>query len=175
MHKRPMKRLRVKTKDKFHIGYERERKYNFLKYWRIVRYYVKRKYELSESDLEMLLYLYDEGRFNSDDFKEYSNIMHWDRDRFWNMRKNGYIDVWRKKNEVANRKAIYELSTKSKRIVNLVYKRLLMEEEFSENPRSNPIMKGSTYTDRVYRMAIKKMNKKIRGSQSQNSEEDDSF
>jgi len=36
-------------------------------------------------------------------------------------------------------------------------------------------MKGSTYTDRVYRMAIKKMNKKIRGSQSQNSEEDDSF
>ena len=167
MHKkRPMLRKRVKQKEKYHVGYERERKYNFLKYWRIVRYYVKRKYELSESDLEMLLFLYDEGRFDSAGFKEFANILEWDRDRFWKLRKAEYIVVWRKKNEVSNRKAIYELSAKSKRIVNHVYKRLLMKETFSENPRINPIMKGDTYTDRVYRMAIKKMNAKIRGKQS---------
>ena len=161
MQKRPMKRLKVKAKDKYHIGWERERKYNFLKYWRIVRYYIKRKYELSESDLEMLLFLYDEGRFDSKDFKEYANIMNWDSERFWRMRENELIIVWRKKNEVANRKAIYELSAKAKKIVLMVYKRLLLEEPFSENPRHNPIMKGDSYTDRVYRMAIKKMNKKI--------------
>jgi len=175
MHKRQMKRLRMKAKDKYHITYERERKYNFLKYWRIVRYYVKRKYELSETDLEMLLFLYDEGRFTSTDFKEYSNLMHWDRDRFWKMKERDFIGVWRKKNEVANRKAIYELTAKSKKIVSIVYRRLLMEETFSEDPRHNPIMKGSTYTDRIYRMAIKKMNSKIKDSQERKFLEDDSL
>ena len=160
--KRPAKRIRQKASDKYHIAYEKERKYNFLKYWRIIKYYVKRKYNLSETDLEMLLFLYDEGKFNMDKFKEYANVMHWDRNRFWNLKQNKFINVWRKKNEVANRKPIYELSVKSARICNLVYKRLLLEEKISENPRINPVMKGTTYTDRVYRMAIKKMNRKIR-------------
>ena len=110
----------------------------------------------------MLLYLYDEGKFDMNQFKEYSNIMHWDKLRFWSLKKRGFVNVWRKKNEVANRKPIYELSIKSSRICNLVYKRLLLEEKISENPRINPIMKGSSYTDRVYRMAIKKMNEKIK-------------
>lgn len=159
---RPAKRVRQKAKDKYHIKYEKERKYNFLKYWRIVKYYVKRKYELSESDLEMILHLYDEGTFTMEEFKDYANIMHWDRNRFWNLKKDGFFTVWRKKNEVSNRKAIYALSVKSNRICNLVYKRLLLEEKISENPRINPVMKGDSYTDRVYRMAIKKMNKKVK-------------
>lgn len=151
-----------KNSEKYNISYEKERKYNFLKYWRIVKYYVKRKYNLSEPDLEMLLYLYDEGRFDMDAFKEYSNIMHWDRNRFWKLKQKGFINIWREKNEVSNRKAIYELSITSSRICNLVYKRLLQEEKISEDPRINPVMKGSSYTDRVYRIAIKKMNQKIK-------------
>ena len=151
-----------KNSEKYNISYEKERKYNFLKYWRIVKYSVKRKYNLSEPDLEMLLYLYDEGRFDMDAFKEYSNIMHWDRNRFWKLKQKGFINIWREKNEVSNRKAIYELSITSSRICNLVYKRLLQEEKISEDPRINPVMKGSSYTDRVYRIAIKKMNQKIK-------------
>ncbi len=160
--KRPAKRIRQKRNDKYNISYEKERKYNFLKYWRIVKYYIKRKYSLSEPDLEMLLYLYDEGRFDMEAFKEYSNIMHWDRNRFWKLKEKGFINVWRKKNEVLNRRPIYELSVSSNRICNLVYKRLLLEEKISENPRINPVMKGNSYTDRVYRIAIKKMNQKIK-------------
>ena len=95
-------------------------------------------------------------------FKEYSNIMHWDRNRFWKLKQKGFINVWREKNEVSNRKAIYELSITSSRICNLVYKRLLQEEKISEDPRINPVMKGNSYTDRVYRIAIKKMNQKIK-------------
>ncbi len=160
--KKATKIKRRKNSEKYNISYEKERKYNFLKYWRIVKYYVKRKYNLSEPDLEMLLYLYDEGRFDMDAFKEYSNIMHWDRNRFWKLKQKGFINVWREKNEVSNRKAIYELSITSSRICNLVYKRLLQEEKISEDPRINPVMKGNSYTDRVYRIAIKKMNQKIK-------------
>ena len=85
---------RRKNFQKYNISYEKERKYNFLKYWRIVKYYIKRKYDLSEPDLEMLLYLYDEGRFDMNAFKEYSNIMHWDRNRFWKLKKRGFINIW---------------------------------------------------------------------------------
>lgn len=165
--KRPMKRIGRKAQDKYQISYTRERKYNILKYWRIVRYYIKRKYEISEADLEMLLFLYDEGRFTADQFKDYSNTMCWDRHRFFRLKNEGYINVWRKKNEVPNRKPIYELSRKALSLCNNLYKKLLDNEVISEDPRSNPIMKGSSYTDRVYRMAIKKLNR------SRESQEDD--
>ena len=110
----------------------------------------------------MLLYLYDEGKFDMISFKEFSNILHWDRDRFWKLKQRGFINVWRKRNEVANKRPIYELSLKAVRICNSVYKRLLLKEKTSEDPRANPIMKGNSYTDRVYRIAIKKINQKIK-------------
>ena len=134
------------------------RQYNFMKHWRTIRYFYKRKYDLSESELEVLLYLYDEPRFSREDFYVASNTMHWDPNRFYAMRDRGFIVVWREKNEVANRKALYELSTKAKSICNSLYKKLLGEESISENVYNNPIMKGESYTDRVYRMAIRKMN-----------------
>jgi len=68
---------------------------------------------------------------------------------------------------VPNRKPIYELSRKALSLCNNLYKKLLDNEVISEDPRSNPIMKGSSYTDRVYRMAIKKLNR------SRESQEDD--
>ena len=134
------------------------RQYNFMKHWRTIRYFYKRKYNLSESELEVLLYLYDEPRFSREDFYVASNTMHWDPNRFYVMRDRGFIVVWREKNEVANRKALYELSTKAKSICNSLYKKLLGEDSISENVYNNPIMKGESYTDRVYRMAIRKMN-----------------
>ena len=134
------------------------RQYNFMKHWRTIRYYYKRKYDLSESQLEVLLYFYDEPRFSREDFYEASNIMHWDPNRFYTLRDRGLIVVWREKNEVANRKALYELSAKAKNICNSLYKKLLGEEKISENKYLNPIMNGDTYMDKVYRMAIRKMN-----------------
>lgn len=134
------------------------RQYNFMKHWRIIRYFYKRKYNLSESELEVLLFLYDEPRFSREDFYQVSNTMHWDPNRFYNLRERGLIVVWREKNEVANRKALYDLSTKAKGICLSLYKKLLGEESISENSEYNPIMKGNTYTDKVYRMAIRKMN-----------------
>ena len=44
---------------------------DYLKYWRVVRYFVKRKYGLSQSELEMLLFLRSEKYFSKDDFDEF--------------------------------------------------------------------------------------------------------
>ena len=53
---------------------------------------------------------------------------------------------------------MYELSVKSKRICNSIYKKLSQEEHIPENPHNNPIFKGSGYADKMYRKLIKKMN-----------------
>ena len=41
-----------------------------------------------------------------------------------------------------------------------MYKKLMKEELISEDPRSNPIFKRETYTDKVYKKIIEKMNSK---------------
>ena len=39
------------------------KKNDYLKYWRVIRYFVKAKYGLSTADLEVLLFLYSEKYF----------------------------------------------------------------------------------------------------------------
>ena len=45
---------------------------NYLKYWRVVRYYIKKKYNLTTAELEVLLFLKTEGRFSRDDFDTFT-------------------------------------------------------------------------------------------------------
>jgi hypothetical protein len=55
---------------------------NYLKYWRVVRYFINAKYGISQPDLEMLLFLYDEPYFTRAKFKEFDKVFSWDKDRF---------------------------------------------------------------------------------------------
>ena len=57
-------------------------KNDFLKYWRVVRYYIKRKYNLTQADLDILLFLYSEGRFTRQVFKAYEGVVNWEPKRF---------------------------------------------------------------------------------------------
>ena len=41
---------------------------DYLKYWRVVRYFIKAKYGLSQADLDILLFLYSEKYFSKDKF-----------------------------------------------------------------------------------------------------------
>lgn len=137
----------------------REREHNFLKYLRVVRYYIKRKYDLSGMELDMLLYLYDMPYFRKDDFNYYGNTMSWDKQRFFQMVNKGLIKEWRPGGEKYGRAKLWELSHKGKTICLLTYKKLLREEPISEEPRSNPIFKKQNYTDKIYKKVIEKMNR----------------
>jgi|TARA_B110000908_G_scaffold15613_1_gene17818 uncharacterized protein YqgQ len=138
----------------------RERQSNFLKYWRIVRYYIKRKYDISLMELDMLLYLYDTPIFKKEDFNYYGNTMSWDKKRFYEMISKGLIKEWRPGKEKYGRSKIYELTHKGKSICSLTYKKLLQEEPISEDPRSNPLFKNENYMDKIYNKVIQKMNSK---------------
>ena len=138
----------------------RERKYNFLKYLRVVRYYIKKKYGLSSAELDMLLYLYDVPVFKKDDFNVFQPSMSWNKKRFYQMINEGYIKEWRGGGIKNARSKMYELTQKSKTICLSMYKKLLKEEKITEDPRINPVFKNNSYTDKMYRKIIQKMNAK---------------
>ena len=70
---------------------------DYLKYWRVVRYFIKKKYNLTTSDLEMLLFLKSEGRFSKENFQEFNELLSWDKSRFERLRQQGWIEVFRKR------------------------------------------------------------------------------
>ena len=137
----------------------RTRDYNFLKYYRVVRYYIKKKYDITLMELDMILYLYDMPFFRKEDFNYYGNTMSWDKKRFYEMIKKELIKEWRPGKEQYAKAKMYELSHKAKSICSLTYKKLLQEETISENAVSNPIFKKETYMDKVYKNVIEKMNR----------------
>ena len=69
---------------------------DYLKYWRVVRYYIKKKYKLTTAELETLLFLKTEGRFSRDDFQKFNEVISWNKDRFEKLRRDGWIVVFRK-------------------------------------------------------------------------------
>lgn len=145
--------------DKVRINYDRRQPtFDYLKYLRIVRYWAKRTHEVGLADLEMLLFLYSERLFKRSDFNDYEELFSWDTSRFNDLLRDGWISVWRKSK--GSEPALYEVSYKGKRLIVSIYKKLSGEEIISESPQRNPIFKKSSpYTDKVYKRAIKRMNK----------------
>jgi hypothetical protein len=134
--------------------------HDFLKYWRVIRQWVKAKYGMGTPDLEMLLFLYSEQIFNKQQFKEYEELMFWDITRFKRLLTEEWIHVWRKRQ--GNETTLYELTYKAKRMINNIYNKL-NGEEISETAFSNPLFRlDASYMDKVNRNMIVKMNEEIK-------------
>jgi len=135
-------------------------KSDYLKYWRVIRQFIKSKYGLTQADLDMLLFLYTEDYFSKDKFKEFNELLSWDVTRFDRLRRDKWIEVFRK--NMGKRKALYTLSYKTKRMIDSLYKKL-NGEEIPTSPSKNPMFKRNVkYSDKVYRNFIKEMNASIR-------------
>ena len=129
---------------------------DYLKYWRVIRYFIKIKYGLSQGELEMLLFLKTEDYFSKDKFNEFDELLSWDVQRFDKMKRDGWIEVFRKR--LREMKALYQLSYKAKRMLTSLYKKL-EGEEIPTSPSSNKMFaKNVKYNDKVYRNFIKEMN-----------------
>lgn len=136
-------------------------KKDYLKYWRIVKHYVKVRYNINQQDLEMLLFLYSEEYFSRAKFIEYGRTMSWDRTRLKRMIDEGWIEIFRPYKNF--KKAIYTLSYKSKRLIHEIYKKLEGEEPLPETVDINPLKKKRlTYADRMYSKEMDVMNESIR-------------
>lgn len=142
-------------------------KSDYLKFWRVIRFYIKAKYGLSQPDLDMLLFLYSEKYFSKADFDEFDSLLFWDKDRFERLRHEGWIENFREK--INSRRAMYGLSIKATRMIKSIYNKL-EGQEIPMAPQNNPLYKRKVgYTDKVYRNMITKMNKAIRDHKLQNN------
>lgn len=134
-------------------------KYDFMKYYRVVKHWAVKNYDIDIQDLEMILYLYSEGIFSHSDFKEIEVIYRWDKKRLNRLIEKGFIKYWRDPSHVKGRKKrLYELSLKGKRMCNSFYKKLIGEEKIPQNRQKNKIYGKTTYIEKMYRKIIEKMN-----------------
>ncbi len=134
--------------------------HDYMKYWRVIRYWAKAKYKIGTPDIDMLFFLYSEQIFNKSKFKEFEECMSWDEPRFHRLLKEGWIHVWRKR--TGNETTLYELSYQGKRLVNTIYKKL-NGDEIAENPKNNPLFRhDASYMDKIYRNMILEMNQFIK-------------
>lgn len=133
---------------------------DYLKYWRIVKHYIKLKHGLNQQDLEMLLFLKSEEYFSREKFKEYGRTMSWHPTRLKEMIDRGWVEIFRPYKNF--KKAIYKLSPKAKHVLNSVYRKLEGEEPFTDNPDINPLRKKRlTYANRMYAKEMDVINEAI--------------
>jgi len=132
-----------------------------MKFYKVIRFWVKSKYNLTSCDLDVLFFLYSEGLFSVTDFDKFIQIFPWDRNRFNRLKKDGWIVKWR--NACKGEKALYEISYKGRVVVGNVYKKLL-GEEISEEIPNNPMFykTDATFTTKVHRNALIQMNKEYK-------------
>jgi hypothetical protein len=140
---------------------------DYLKYWKVIRQYVKIKYNLNQADLDMLLFLYSEAYFNKDKFDEFTRLVGWDSKRFKRMLRDGWLESFRKSDPKTHRRALYKLSFKAKHLVTLIYKYLSGEQLIAESYVNNPLLlkKSKRYRDAVMRGAVSQLNDTIRQQQ----------
>lgn len=129
---------------------------DYLKYWKVIRYFVKAKYNITQAELDMLLFLRTEKYFSKERFDDFDELLSWNVNRFDKLKRDGWIEVFRKRN--GNSKALYQLSYKAQRMLTSIYEKL-KGESMPTSPSKNPMFqKNVSYSDKVHRNMIKEMN-----------------
>tara|TARA_R100000995_G_scaffold45732_1_gene21538 strand:- start:709 stop:1155 length:447 start_codon:yes stop_codon:yes gene_type:complete len=132
---------------------------NLLKHYRIIRKWASKNNDLTDADLELLIYLDCVDLFTIKDFKMGSYSYSWDNRRWNKLIQNNWIVVWRNRNRTTQKYNIYKVSFKGKTLIQRIYRMLLGEEDIPTSYRRNKIMKGETYMDKVLQTSIKNVNK----------------
>ena len=132
------------------------RELNLFKYYRLVRKWACKTYDLTDADLELLIYLDCKDRFTRQDFIDGVYTMSWDKQRWERLRSKGWIEVWRHRNRTSIKYSIFKTSFKCSQLITRIYRILLAEEDLPTSDR-NVFFKNKTYTDKVFNKAMHDM------------------
>lgn len=161
--KRKAARSRLPLTYKEHKYKQKEYKNDFLKYFKVVRYWVRVKHNLNLNDLEMLLFLFSEGYFTLKTFKEYQSMFRWDKERLNKLIEGGWVHIWRKK--APGKVQLYEVTPHGRAVIQNFYRKL-NGECISENKYRNPMFRDDAgFSDKIHRNYIIKLNNSIRQEQ----------
>jgi hypothetical protein len=129
-----------------------------LKHYRIIRRWACRNNNLTDADLELLIYFDCMDFFTKQDYKIGTYAYSWDCGRWNRLLKEGWIVVWRNRNHTTQKYNIYKVSFKCKQLINKMYRIMLGKEDLPTSHR-NVIMNGKTYMNTVMATAIENVNK----------------
>ena len=132
------------------------REMGLFKYYRLVRKWACKTYDIKEADLELLIYLDCKKRFTRNEFIEGLYTYSWDKRRWERLRSASWIEVWRHRNRLDIKYSIYTTSFKCQLMINRIYKILLGQEDMPITSRS-VFYSNKTYTDKVFNKAIDDM------------------
>ena len=132
------------------------REINLFKYYRLVRRWACKTHNLTDADLELLIYLDCKSRFTRNDFISGVYTYSWDKARWERLRKEGWIDLWRARNSTTIKYSVYKTSFKCQQLITRLYRILLGEEDLPTSHRSK-FYNNKTYTAKVYNKAIDDM------------------
>jgi len=130
-----------------------------LKHYRIIRKWACKNNDLTDADLEVLIYLDCMDLFSKHDFEQGVYSYSWDNRRWNRLIQNGWIVVWRHRNRTTQKYNIYKVSFKCKQLIMRMYRIMLGEDDIPTSARRNKLIKGNSYTDKVLTKAIYNVNK----------------
>ena len=132
------------------------REMNILKYYRLIRRWACKTYNLKDADLELLIYFDCVGLFTRDDYIKGTYTYSWDKKRWERLRRDGWIDIYAERNQTTIKYNVFKVSTKCKHLITRIYKIMLGEDDLPMSERS-VFFKNKSYTDKVYNKAIDDM------------------
>ncbi len=132
---------------------------NLLKHYRIIRKWACKNNDLSDAELELLIYFDCMGHFTKHGFKIGTCSYSWDNRRWNGLVKQGWIIVWRNRNRTTQKYNIYEVSFKCKQLISRMYRIMLGDDDIPTSQRRNKLIAGNSYTDKVLTEAIYNVNK----------------
>jgi len=132
---------------------------NLLKHYRIIRKWASKNNDLTDADLELLIYLDCMELFSRHDFEQGAYSYSWDNRRWNKLLQQDWIQVWRHRNRTTQKYNIYKVSFKCKQLIQRIYRIMLGEDDIPTSERRNKLIKGDSYTDKVLTHAIYNVNK----------------
>jgi len=132
---------------------------NLMKHYRIIRKWACKNNDLTDAELELLIYLDCIDLFTKKDFEAGTYTFSWNNRRWGKLIKNEWIKVWRHRNRTTQKYNIYTLSFKGKQLISRMYRIMLGYDDIPTSERRNKLIAGNSYTDKVMTTAIYNVNK----------------
>ena len=132
---------------------------NLLKHYRIIRKWACKNNDLTDAELELLIYLDCMELFTKKDFEIGTYSFSWNNRRWSKLIQNDWIQVWRHRNRTTQKYNIYKVSFKGKQLISRMYRIMLGHDDIPTSERRNKLIAGDSYTDKVLTQAIYNVNK----------------
>jgi len=146
---------KYRTRRKHPVKYHSEIGYDFLTYIRIVFFWACKKYEIRKKDIEILLFLYPQGKFTSQEFIKICRIHSMYPNGLLNkLLKDGFLQIWKENGKYAT---IYCLSDKARKMCAKMHNICASVEKISYH--HNPLVGSEKSSDKYYLNLIYSLNK----------------